>query len=175
MTQGIREQPISLVAYDDAWPLRFEDERADLARVLAPWLVGPIEHIGSTAIPGLPAKPVIDIMAGVADLASSVPAQAAAVTLGYMHFPYRPDIMHWFCKPSPAYRTHHLHLVPIGSQLWADRITFRDYLRSESGAAAEYAALKTQLAGQYTFDREAYTDGKSVFVAAVLERARAAK
>ena len=171
----MREEPISLVAYDDAWPRRFQDERAQLARVLAPWLAGPIEHIGSTAIPGLLAKPIIDIMAGVPDLASSVPARAAAATLGYMYFPYRADVMHWFCKPSPAHRTHHLHLVPIGSPLWADRIAFRNYLRSAPEAAAEYAALKTQLAAQHTFDREAYTDGKSAFVAAMLERARAGK
>lgn len=171
MTQ-MREEPISLVAYDHAWPGRFEDERAALARVLAPWLAGPIEHIGSTAIPGLVAKPVIDVMAGVADLASSVPARAATATLGYLYFPYRADVMHWFCKPSPAHRTHHLHLVPIGSALWADRIAFRDYLRSEPEAAAKYAALKRQLAARFTFDREAYTAGKSAFVAAILERAR---
>jgi GrpB-like predicted nucleotidyltransferase (UPF0157 family) len=169
----MREERISLVAYDHAWPRRFQDESAALARVLAPWLAGPIEHIGSTAIPGLVAKPVIDIMAGVGDLASSVSARAAAATLGYMYFPHRADVMHWFCKPSPAHRTHHLHLVPIDSTLWADRIAFRDYLRSEPEAAAEYASLKTQLAAQFTFDREAYTDGKSAFVAAILERAQA--
>src|SRR5215204_2568401 len=100
----MREEPISLVPYDDAWPSRFERERAELARVLAPWLAGPIEHIGSTAIPGLIAKPVIDIMAPVGDLASSVPAHAAAATLRYIYFPYRPDVMHWFCKPSSAHR-----------------------------------------------------------------------
>jgi GrpB-like predicted nucleotidyltransferase (UPF0157 family) len=175
MTQRMREEPISLVAYDHAWPGRFQDERAELARVLGPWLTGPIEHIGSTAIPGLLAKPVIDIMAGVADLASSRPARAAVATLGYMYFPYRPEVMHWFCKPSPAHRTHHLHLVPIGSPLWVDRIAFRDYLRSQPEAAAEYAVLKRQLAARYAFDREAYTDGKSAFVATILERAWAAR
>ena len=167
------EEPISLVAYDEAWPARFQHERLELAQVLAPWLAGPIEHIGSTAVPGLLAKPVIDIMAAVTDLASTVPARAAAATLGYVYFPYRPDVMHWLCKPSPAHRTHHLHLVPIGSPLWADRITFRDYLRSDPEAATEYAALKRQLATRFEFDREAYTDGKSAFVTGVLERARA--
>ncbi len=175
MTQRMREEPISLVAYDPAWPDRFQGECAELARVLGPWLAGPIEHIGSTAIPGLLAKPVIDIMAGVADLTSSLPARAAAATLGYVYFPYRPEVMHWFCKPSSAHRTHHLHLVPVSSPLWADRIAFRDYLRSHPEAAAEYAALKRQLAAQYALDREAYTDGKSAFVAAILERARGAR
>ena len=168
----MREEPISLEPYDDTWPSRFNSERAELARTLAPWLAGPIEHIGSTAIPGLLAKPVIDIMAAVADLDSSVAARAAVATLGYVYFPYRPDVMHWFCKPSPARRTHHLHLVPLGSRLWIDRIAFRDYLRSHPGAAAEYAALKKQLAVQFEFDREAYTDGKGAFVAEILARAR---
>jgi GrpB-like predicted nucleotidyltransferase (UPF0157 family) len=90
-----------------------------------------------------------------------------------VYFPYRLEVMHWFCKPSPAHRTHHLHLVPIGSPLWADRIAFRDYLRSHPEAAAEYAALKRQLAAQHALDREAYTHGKGAFVAAILERARA--
>ena len=171
----MREEPIYLVAYDPAWPKRFQEERAELARVLSPWLAGSIEHIGSTAIPGLIAKPVIDIMAGVADLEGSLAARATAATLGYVYFPYRPEVMHWFCKPSPAHRTHHLHLVPIGSALWADRITFRDYLRSSPEAAAEYTGLKTSLAACYPFDREAYTDGKSPFVAAILDCARAGR
>jgi GrpB-like predicted nucleotidyltransferase (UPF0157 family) len=169
----MREAPIALVAYDPDWPHRFDTERAQLTRVLAPWLVGPIEHIGSTAIPGLLAKPVIDIMAGVSDLPSSVPARAAVATLEYRYFPYRAEEMHWFCKPSPAHRTHHLHLVPFGSPLWADRLLFRDYLRRTPNAAQAYASLKQQLAARYTFDREAYTDGKSDFVAMILERARA--
>ena len=143
-----------------------------LARALSPWLAGPIEHIGSTAVPGLTAKPVIDIMAGVRDLESSVDARVPLAALHYMYFPYRPDVMHWFCKPSPGRRTHHLHLVPVKSALWTERLIFRDYLRSSSATAAEYAALKVALAVQHQFDREAYTDAKGAFVRAVLDRAR---
>jgi GrpB-like predicted nucleotidyltransferase (UPF0157 family) len=165
----VREEPIYLTSYDEAWPRQFEEERVRLARVLGPWLEGPIEHIGSTAVPGLAAKPVIDIMAGVRDLPSSFDARTALVPLDYVYFPYRPDVMHWFCKPSPARRTHHLHLVPVQSALWAERLIFRDYLRSSPAAAAEYAALKTSLAAQYEFDREAYTNAKGAFVRAVLE------
>jgi GrpB-like predicted nucleotidyltransferase (UPF0157 family) len=80
--------------------------------------------------------------------------------------------MHWFCKPSPARRTHHLHLVPVESPLWSDRLLFRDYLRRSPGAAAKYAALKTALAERYRSDREAYTDAKSDFVRSILVRAR---
>lgn len=169
------EEPVALVAYDLAWPGAFEAERDRLAHVLSAWLAGPIEHIGSTAVPGLLAKPVIDIMAGVRDLPSSMSARAALEPLQYVYFPYRADQMHWFCKPSPARRTHHLHLVPVSSRLWEDRLLFRDYLRLTPRAGEEYAALKRELAARHRRDREAYTEGKSRFVETVLERARAGR
>lgn len=168
----MREESVYLVPYDPSWPRHFEEERTRLARVLSPWLEGPIEHIGSTAVPGLTAKPVIDIMAGVRDLPSSLDARAALASLDYVYFPYRPDVMHWFCKPSPARRTHHLHLVPVQGALWGERLMFRDYLRASPEATADYAALKTSLAAQYPFDREAYTDGKGAFVHSILDHAR---
>ena len=165
------DETIRLEPYDEAWPARFELERDALRHVLEPWLVGPIEHIGSTAVPGLAAKPVIDIMAAVRDLGQSRPAIAALQTLDYQYWPYRPDVMHWFCKPDPSLRTHHLHLVPYGSALWVERIAFRDYLRTHPRAAAEYAALKASLAALYSADREAYTDAKGPFVAEVVRAA----
>jgi GrpB-like predicted nucleotidyltransferase (UPF0157 family) len=164
------EEPIVLVEYSPAWPAAFQVEREALQRVLGSWLAGPIEHIGSTAIPGMRAKPVIDIMAGVTDLVSSRPAREAVRELQYVHFPYRPDVMHWFCKPSPAHRTHHLHLVPFGSTLWQERIVFREALRQDSELAAEYANLKRALALEYKFDREAYTDAKGPFIVGALSR-----
>lgn len=166
------EERIYLRPYDSAWPRRFEDERERLESVLRPWLAGSIEHIGSTAIAGLAAKPVIDIMAGVRDLPSSLAAREALVSLDYVYFPYRADVMHWFCKPSPARRTHHLHLVPVGSELWEERLLFRDYLRAEPAAAAAYGELKAALAVTHAWDREAYTDAKGPFVRSILDRAR---
>jgi GrpB-like predicted nucleotidyltransferase (UPF0157 family) len=165
------EAPVHIVPYDSAWPTLFLEEEAVLRRELGEWLAGPIEHVGSTAIPGLIAKPVIDIMAGVESLEASRGAIAAASRLDYVYFPYRPDVMHWFCKPSPAFRTHHLHLVPVDSRLWIERIAFRDYLRRDSAAAAEYAALKRTLAQQFEFDREAYTDAKTPFIQRIVELA----
>jgi GrpB-like predicted nucleotidyltransferase (UPF0157 family) len=162
------EAPIEIVQYDPLWPSKFEAERALLQTVLAPWLTGPIEHVGSTAIPNLPAKPVIDIMAAVASLETSKPAINAVVQSGYVYFPYRPDIMHWFCKPSAAFRTHHLHLVPKDSQRWIECLAFRDAMLSNRSLAAEYATLKLRLAEQFKFDREAYTEGKTPFVERVL-------
>jgi GrpB-like predicted nucleotidyltransferase (UPF0157 family) len=111
-------------------------------------------------------------MAGVHTLEDSRPAIAAAARLQYVYFPYRTDVMHWFCKPSAAERTHHLHLVPIDSQLWIDRLAFRDHLRQHPTVAAEYAELKAELADRFRMDREAYTDAKAPFVARVLGVAR---
>ena len=166
------EAPIELVPYDPSWPARFEQERRRLEQVLGPWLAGPIEHIGSTAIAGLVAKPVIDIMVPIGDLDAARPAIAAAKGAGYVHYPYRADVMHWFCKPSAARRTHHLHLVPHASPLWRERLAFRDRLRSDRTLAAEYAALKIALARRFRHDREAYTDAKGPFVVRVLALAR---
>ena len=162
------EAPVEIVSYDAAWPSRFEEECAQLRRVLTPWLAGPIEHIGSTAIAGLAAKPVIDIMAGVDSLDGSRLAIAAAARLGYCYFPYQAELKHWFCKPSPAFRTHHLHLIPHGAPLWHDRLKFRDALRADPALAADYAALKLDLAAKFKFDRDAYTDAKSTFIARIL-------
>jgi GrpB-like predicted nucleotidyltransferase (UPF0157 family) len=159
-----RDAPIELVAYDARWPAEFERERALLAELIGPWLVGSIEHIGSTAVPGLVAKPVIDIMAPVQDLAASRPALEPLARARYCYYPYRGDVMHWFCKPSPAWRTHHLHLVPHDGALWRERLTFRDALRGDAALAAEYAALKGVLAARYPEDRDAYTDAKRPFV-----------
>ena len=169
------EAPVEIVEYDSTWPMQFEQERDALSRALALWLAGPIEHIGSTAIPGLAAKPVIDIMAGVKTLDGSRGAIEAAATLTYCYFPYQPDIKHWFCKPSPAFRTHHLHLVPVDSPHWVRPLAFRNYLRAHPDVAAEYEQLKRRLAGEFRFDREAYTNAKSPFIDAVTEKALAAR
>jgi GrpB-like predicted nucleotidyltransferase (UPF0157 family) len=119
----------------------------------------------------MPAKPVIDIMAGVRGLDESRASLAALGGAGYQYAPYRGDVMHWLCKPSVAYRTHHLHLVPHGSKLWTDRLAFRDHLRSNPAIAAEYADLKARLADVHRNDREAYTQAKGPFVTRVLRLA----
>ena len=164
------EAPVYIEPYDPAWADAFVRERTMLADVLRPWLVGPIEHIGSTAIPGLAAKPVIDIMAGVASLDASRPAIEALRGVGYCHAPYREDVMHWFCKPRPELRTHHLHLVPFGSALWLERLAFRDALAANADLAGEYAEVKRRLAEIHRFDRERYTQDKSAFIGRVLHR-----
>lgn len=158
------DAPVEIVPPDPSWPALFAEEAEVLRRALAPWLAGPIEHIGSTAVAGLAAKPVIDIMAGVHTLDESRPAIAAAEGLRYCYSPYRPDVEHWFCKPSFAFRTHHLHLIPVTAPEWRRAIAFRDYLRGHAGVAAEYEALKRRLALAHRLDREAYTLAKKPFI-----------
>src|SRR5689334_379220 len=93
------EAAVEIVEYDPAWPGTFDAEGLLLEKILRPWLTGAIEHVGSTAIPGMPAKPVIDIMAPVRGLEASRPAIPELARLDYVYFPYRPEVMHWFCKP----------------------------------------------------------------------------
>jgi GrpB-like predicted nucleotidyltransferase (UPF0157 family) len=160
---------IEIVEYQARWPSMFETERQLIAVALAPWLCAPIEHIGSTAVPGLPAKPIIDIMAPVRSLEESLPAIQAAALLGYLYHPYKGEVMHWFCKPSPAVRTHHLHLVPYEGATWRQRISFRQALRGSQTLARQYAQLKYTLAVAFPRDRETYTSAKEPFILGVLE------
>jgi len=172
---SVPEQPVQIVSYDESWPLRFEQERVILDRAIGNWIAGGVEHIGSTAVPGLAAKPVIDIMVGVDSLDASRAAIPVLSEIEYCYFPYRPDSMHWFCKPSPSFRTHHLHLIPFRSRLWIERLAFRDYLRTHADIVMEYAELKQRLAVQHHLDREAYTDAKNPFVERILKIALAEK
>jgi GrpB-like predicted nucleotidyltransferase (UPF0157 family) len=169
------EALVEIVEYNPLWPAQFEREQGLVSEALAEWLVGEPEHIGSTAVPSLAAKPVIDIMAPVQSLAASVAAIAAAGRIGYVHFPYKQQVMHGFCKPSPAHRTHHLHLVPLNSRLWQERLAFRDVLRASASLRSEYQALKLKLAAEYRQDREAYTEAKAPFIARVTEAALAGR
>jgi GrpB-like predicted nucleotidyltransferase (UPF0157 family) len=161
------DEEVHLSPYDPTWPAQFEREARVLAEALGPHLTGGLHHVGSTAVPGLTAKLVIDIMAGVTDLASAWPCVALLTDLGYCYALHRPDVMHWFCKPNPARRTHHLHLVPTGSPRFTDVLAFRDYLRTHPAAAEDYAKVKQQLATQHAHDRDAYTNGKNTIVAAI--------
>jgi GrpB-like predicted nucleotidyltransferase (UPF0157 family) len=168
----MKQAEVVVVPYDSAWPRQFEEERRLILATIGQWISGLVEHIGSTAVPGLCAKSVIDIMVGVQSLEASRDALPILKQISYVYFPYKPDIMHWLCKPSDEIRTHHMHIVPVGSPLWRDRLTFRDFLRQNPDAASEYAALKLRLAGQFGQDREAYTDSKGPFIQKILERAR---
>ncbi len=167
---GTAAERIRVVAYDPSWPERFEAERRLLADAVGPWVAGGLHHVGSTAVPGLAAKPVIDILVEVADLAASRACFDRLACLGYLYAPYRAEEMHWFCKPDPGRRTHHLHLVPVGSQRARAELAFRDLLRRDPATAGEYGALKRELAERLGDDREAYTEAKTEFIHAAIGR-----
>ncbi len=166
---------VELVAYDPDWPRQFAVEADRLRAVLDPALVIGIEHFGSTAVPGLIAKPIIDILIAVHSLAR---AKAEAIEpilgLGYVYWADnpKPDRM-FFVKGMPPYgarRTHHVHITEPDGEMWRRRLPFRDYLRAHPDEAARYAALKRDLAQRHATDREAYTDAKTDYVAAVYRR-----
>ena len=159
-----------VVQYDAEWPGLFEAERAVLERALRPWLDGGIHHVGSTAVPGLAAKPIIDMIAGVRDLEAARASVEPLRVLGYRYHEHRPEA-HAFSKPESAAdwwaQTHHLHLTQPGSDLWRERLAFRDALRTDPALAAEYQEWKLQHA-ETTAQPHAYTGGKRAFVARVL-------
>ena len=131
--------------------------------MLAPWLEGGIHHIGATSVPGLAAKPMVDMMAGVRDFEEARAAYEPLIVEGYAHTQHRPGIAHHFSRPG-----YGLHLTESGSDLWKERLAFRDALRADPGLLAEYAALKRRLAQEHAEDIEAYTAGKRDFVGRVL-------
>lgn len=166
---------IILVDYDPSWPQTFEEEAAILRDLLKDNSVTRVEHFGSTAIPGMPSKPIIDIMAGVDDLArAKETAIDKLAELGYAFWDANPDPEHLFLVkglPPNGPRTHHLHIVYTDSPEW-ERLFFRDYLRANPEESARYLALKLDLAERFREDREAYTKGKTDYVLEVTERAR---
>ncbi len=162
---------VALAEYDATWPAKFAVEKAHLLAIASGWNLGGVEHVGSTAVPGMLAKPVIDIMFGIKTLDDAKPAIKVLEQYGYQYWPYKTAVMHWFCKPNAAVRTHHLHLVPFESALWHERIKFREILRSNPAIAAQYATLKRELAAAYPDDREAYTQQKWPFIQQILQRA----
>jgi GrpB-like predicted nucleotidyltransferase (UPF0157 family) len=156
---------ICVVPYDLDWPRRFKAERERLQGVLEPWLQGGIHHIGATSVPGLAAKPIVDMMAGVRDFEEARAAYEPLIAEGWEHTPHRPAIAHHFSKPS-----YGLHLTEPGSDLWNERLAFRNALRGDPELVAEYAALKLRLAEEHPDDIGAYTNGKREFVGRVLAR-----
>jgi GrpB-like predicted nucleotidyltransferase (UPF0157 family) len=157
------------VPYNPDWPRQFEVERSLLRRALAPWLVADVEHVGSTAIPGMSAKPTIDMVAGIRDLDEARAASGPMAALDYVYRDHRPEAL-LFCKPiSDDWRrqTHHLHLTVPGSDIWHERLAFRDALRADPAAVAEYSEWKLAHADSGG-ERYAYTADKRPFVERVL-------
>jgi GrpB-like predicted nucleotidyltransferase (UPF0157 family) len=171
----VSADPIVVVPYDHAWPSLYEKERARIERAIGPWVEG-IEHVGSTAVPGLAAKPVIDIMVGVKSLENSPILVERLVGIGYEYVPEFERVLpfrRYFRKTREGRRTHQVHLVERSNTEWWDRhLLFRDYLRADPEIAGEYARLKYELSDRFGEDRVAYTHAKNHFISEVVRRAQ---
>jgi GrpB-like predicted nucleotidyltransferase (UPF0157 family) len=157
---GADDGPIEIADYEPSWPSSYVAERERLA----PLLPGVrIYHIGSTAVPGLAGKPVIDMIALVDDLDAHVELARQA---GYeLPVRFNANLVHrrFLCYPTACHRTHHLHLVDVREEM--ERcLRFRDSLRSNPRLAAEYAKLKRALAARFREDRQGYTEAKTGFI-----------
>src|SRR5438105_8172350 len=162
---------IRVVEYDPRWPEVYELERGLLVGALYPFVVD-IQHIGSTSVPGLAAKPIIDIGVAIEEYPLPEVSIEAVVALGYEYVgEYGIPRRHYFHKGSP--RIHHLHVLEVSGEEWQKHILFRDYIRAHREQARRYETLKRDLARRYEHDREAYTDSKTEFVLATLAKARA--
>jgi GrpB-like predicted nucleotidyltransferase (UPF0157 family) len=162
-----------VVAYDPGWPGRFAEQRPVVEEFLEPWLAGPVEHIGSTSVPGLAAKPVIDMLAPVHSLAavqSALPVLAGGGWLLWAEDPCRHYRL-WFLRPAPQARTHHLHVIEHRDPHAVALLAFRDALRADAGLRRDYAALKRQLARRDPVNRNAYSNAKGEFIGRALLRA----
>jgi GrpB-like predicted nucleotidyltransferase (UPF0157 family)/tRNA(Arg) A34 adenosine deaminase TadA len=171
------QQPVVIVGYDPDWPAVYTQERARILDAVGDKLVA-IEHVGSTAVPGLAAEPIIDMMPGVRTLADAEACIEGMERLGYTYVPDFEDSLpdrRYFSKRSPGRgSSHHVHMAPITSKFWQRHILFRDYLRAHPEDARAYGDLKQRLAAQYGRDREGYTNAKTEFITQIEEKARAA-
>ena len=169
MSLGLESGTVRVVPYDPAWPRLFTEEIARLRALLPPALQLELEHTGSTSVPGLAAKPILDILGGHPPGAAVEPFIDALVAAGYS---YRGEQgipgRHFFRRGEP--RSYHLHLAAVGGSFWRDQTAFRDALRGDARLCDEYAALKLALAQRYPRDREAYIEAKTDFVTGVLAR-----
>jgi GrpB-like predicted nucleotidyltransferase (UPF0157 family) len=159
---GLEKGTVRLVSHTERWAALYRDEEAGLGAALEGVLID-IQHFGSTSIPGIHAKPILDILAAVRNRDDVLGRRPQLQALGYAFVPGAgvPG-HHVFGKGEP--RTHLLHVVEHGSRNWAENLWFRDRLRADPALAAEYDALQLRLAEAYSADRRRYTAEKSAFI-----------
>jgi GrpB-like predicted nucleotidyltransferase (UPF0157 family) len=168
---GLARGTVSVVPYDPRWPALFAVAAREIRDTLGPAALS-VDHVGSTAVPGLCAKPVLDILVTIPDFAQGLELVQPLAGLGYEFRPGEeiPD-RHYFRRRRGEVRTHHLSLAEPTSHHRRVTLAFRDALRADPHLAREYAALKLELARRFPRDRDAYLDGKAAFVARVVRAA----
>jgi len=168
---GLERGVVKLTPYTIEWQRCFQDEEALLQAAIGQYVLD-IQHVGSTSIPGMIAKPIIDIGIAVTSFEEARVCVQPVERLGYV---YRGELgiprRHYFVKGDP--RTHQLHMSEINSQAWENLVLFRDALIQHPHLVEEYAELKAELAQRHPTDRVAYLDGKAPFIERVLRMARA--
>jgi GrpB-like predicted nucleotidyltransferase (UPF0157 family) len=168
---GLKRGAVTLAKHHGEWAAAFEAEKANLEQ-LAGDVALDIQHFGSTSIPGLAAKPIIDILMAVRSLSEVIKIRPALESAGYE---YREngsdDVQILFAKGPEVKRTHYLHITALGSSGWQNPLAFRDYLRTHPDELRRYEELKQNLAERYSDHREQYTAGKKDYVDEVVTRA----
>jgi GrpB-like predicted nucleotidyltransferase (UPF0157 family) len=169
MTLGLPAGQVVLFDAHEAWANEFELEKARIADAIGVHVLD-VQHFGSTAIPGVPAKPILDILVGVEDFDDAATCVAPLEKIGYRYrhehgIPRR----HYFVRGDS--RTHHLHMVEMGSGYWRSAVEFRDTLKSHPRSARIYAESKRALAAMYSRNKSAYQREKDRVVQSLLQTA----
>lgn len=165
---------VTVVEYRPEWQKIFEDEKRILQTALGD-VPAQIEHIGSTAVAGLAAKPIIDLMVGLEDFSIADNVVPKIEALGYEYIRKYEAVMpfrRFFKKERSGIRTHNIHMVGIGGEFWERHILFRDYLRQNPDVAGQYASLKKELAGREWEDVNEYADAKTEFIKEIEDKAK---
>lgn len=169
MDLGLPDGIVKLTSFNPAWSESFVEEKERLDQAVGPQVVE-IQHIGSTSIPGMPAKPILDIGIALVDFEAAKGCINPIMGLGYKYLgEYGIPCRHFFTRGSP--RTHHIHMLEITSREWRLHLWFKSYLIEHPDYAREYAELKVDLAQKYKKDRDAYQEGKGDFIIRILELA----
>lgn len=170
MVLGLSNEILQFSPYNPLWEKLFEEEKKQLQSIIGNEILD-LQHIGSTSIPGIIAKPILDIGIAVNSFEAAVICIKPLETIGYTYkgesgIPRR----HWFAKGELT--THHVHILEVHSPNWKNNLIFRDYLRQNSEIAKQYAELKIQLLQQFNGDRDAYQAGKKPFIDRILQQAQ---
>ena len=168
------QREVEVVEYDPKWVTLYREEKAKILAAIGRLAVA-IEHIGSTAVVGLGAKPIIDIMVGVIRLSDAQQCMEPLGSIGYEYQPQHeatiPERRFFRKGELPKEQHYHLHMVEKGSGFWKTHLAFRDYLRTDPETTRQYCELKKKLASKYGSDREGYTEAKTSFIESIVAKA----
>ena len=174
----VMTRPVVIVNYDPKWPKLFEKEKKLILGAIGHIIIR-IEHIGSTSIPGLGAKPIIDILVAINQLSDAKKCIEPLQMIGYEYQPgheaHIPERRYFRKGEPPTEQHYHLHMVELKSDFWKKHLLFRDHLRAHPEVSQEYQELKKQLAVEYGKNREGYTEAKTSFIESIVVKARAEK